>query len=127
MAALLPGGSPPVLSAAPTWVSDGSAAAPGGVDPAEVRRAIRERRKVRVAYSDASGRETVRVVWPLAMAYYVDATLVAAWCELRADLRPFRVERIAASEVLDEKYPDDRGRLLATWLALSKDSPQPSP
>ena len=99
----------------------------GRRDPAEVRRAVRERRKVRVAYSDASGRETVRVVWPLAMAYYVDATLVAAWCELRADLRHFRVERIAASEVLDEKYPDDRGRLLATWLALSKDSPQPSP
>lgn len=122
VAALLPGGSPPVL-AAPIWVSDGSAARPGGIDPADVRRAIRERRKLRIAYADASGRESVRVVWPVAMAYYVDATLVAAWCELRADLRHFRGERIAASEVLDERYPDDRGRLLAAWLALGKDRP----
>lgn len=127
VAALLPGGSPPVLYTAPIWVSDGSAAAPGGVDPAEVRRAIRERRKVRIAYRDASGRDTVRIVWPVAMAYYVDATLVAAWCELRADLRHFRVERIAASEVLDEKYPDDRGRLLAAWLARGKDHPDTAP
>lgn len=92
-----------------------------------MRRAIRERREVRIAYRDASGRGTVRIVWPVAMAYYVDATLVAAWCELRADLRHFRVERIAASEVLETRYPDDRGRLLAAWLALGKDHPDASP
>jgi predicted DNA-binding transcriptional regulator YafY len=38
------------------------------------------------------------------MAYYVDVTLVGAWCELRNDLRHFRVDRILASDVLDERF-----------------------
>jgi predicted DNA-binding transcriptional regulator YafY len=52
------------------------------------------------------------------MAYYVDATLIAAWCELRNDYRHFRVERIQSSEFLEDKFPADNGGLLARWLAL---------
>jgi predicted DNA-binding transcriptional regulator YafY len=55
------------------------------------------------------------------MAYYVDVTLIAAWCELRNDFRHFRVDRIATSTTLDERFPTDHARLLAEWLALPKD------
>jgi predicted DNA-binding transcriptional regulator YafY len=96
---------------------------PRGVDMAEVRSAIRDRRKLRIAYVDEKRRRTRRTVLPLAMAYYVDVTLVGAWCELRKDLRNFRVERIAASRVLAERFQDHNGRLLAQWLALPKDRP----
>jgi len=111
------------LADAPFYVSQGEAATPRGVDMAEVRSAIRDRRKLRIAYVDEKRRRTRRTVWPLAMAYYVDVTLVGAWCELRKDLRNFRVERIAASRVLAERFQDHNGRLLAQWLALPKDRP----
>ena len=115
------------LAEAPFYVSRGDAATPQGVDMAEVRSAIRDRRKLRIAYVDEKSRRTRRTIWPLAMAYYVDVTLVGAWCELRKDLRNFRVERIAASRVLAERFQDHNGGLLAQWLALPKDRPVSRP
>lgn len=112
------------LVSAPIYVSPGSAAAPA-VDMGELRGAIRDSRKVHIAYADESGRRSHRTIWPIAMAYYVDATLIGAWCELRADYRNFRVERIASSTVLDEHFPQDNGRLFAEWSALPKDRPDP--
>jgi predicted DNA-binding transcriptional regulator YafY len=106
---------------APLFVSSGSAVPADGVDLAEVRSAISAARKLRIAYLDAAGRRTRRTIWPIAMAYYVDVTLVAAWCELRNDFRHFRVDRIARSTMLDERFPADHGKLLADWLALPKD------
>ena len=51
----------------------------------------------------------------------VDPASLAAWCELRADYRHFRVDRILGAQVLDERFPADNGRLMAEWLALRKD------
>ena len=111
------------LAAAPLYVSEGSAAVPEGVDPASLRTAIRDQRKLRIFYRDEGGNQTRRTIWPIAMAYYVDVTLIGAWCELRNDFRNFRVERIDGSEVLDERFRDDNGRLMAQWLAQPKDRP----
>jgi predicted DNA-binding transcriptional regulator YafY len=108
---------------APLYVSDGSAPAVTGIDPSELRSAIRETRKVAIAYVDEEGQRTERTIWPIAMAYYVDVTLVGAWCELRNDFRHFRVDRVATSHVLDEQFAADSGRLTAEWLALRKDRP----
>jgi predicted DNA-binding transcriptional regulator YafY len=105
---------------APIYVSDGSAAEPQGIDPAAVREAIRTAHKVRVTYVDDKGDRTDRTIWPLAMAYYVDVTLVGAWCELRRDYRSFRIDRIVGSSVLDETFSDKNGQLMAQWLALPK-------
>ena len=107
---------------APVYVSSGDAAEPS-VDVAQVRAAIRDRRKMRMAYVDEKGGRTRRTVWPLAMAYYVEVTVLGAWCELRKDLRNFRVERITASRVLAARFQDHNGRLLAQWLALPKERP----
>jgi predicted DNA-binding transcriptional regulator YafY len=68
---------------APFYVSRGDAVSPRGVDVAQVRSAIRDRRKMRISYVDEKAKRTRRTIWPLAMAYYVDVTLVGAWCELR--------------------------------------------
>jgi predicted DNA-binding transcriptional regulator YafY len=107
----------------PFYVSQGMAAEPHGVNAAELRGAIRDRRKMRIAYLDEKRQRTRRTIWPLAMAYYVDVTLVGAWCELRKDFRNFRVERIASSRVLAARFQDPQGGLLAQWLALPKDRP----
>jgi predicted DNA-binding transcriptional regulator YafY len=102
---------------APFYVSAGNAEAPTGIDLSDVRYAIRETRKLRVTYSDAAGQRSNRTIWPIAMAYYVDATVIGAWCELRADYRHFRVERIVTSTLLDETFPTDGGKLMEGWLA----------
>lgn len=114
----LPGVPRSGLLEAPFYVSSGDAETPKGVDLAELRRAIRETRKVRIAYADAQGSRTDRIVWPVAMAYYVDVTVLGAWCELRNDFRHFRVERITASTILGYVFPTDGGRLMERWFAL---------
>jgi predicted DNA-binding transcriptional regulator YafY len=105
----------------PFYVSRGLAAEPQGIDIAELRGAIRDQRKLRIAYVDEKRQRTRRTIWPLAMAYYVDATLVGAWCELRKDLRNFRVERIENGRMLADRFQDPQGKLLAQWLALPKE------
>ena len=106
------------LAAAPFFVSGSGAPVPERADLAEVRQAIREERKLHIVYVDEKGTRTHRTIWPIAVAYYVEATLIGAWCELRRDYRHFRADRIAELTVLDETYPSDNGRLMAEWLAL---------
>src|ERR1700676_4023747 len=79
--------------AAPFYVSKGQAETPRGIDLSDVRYALRDTRKMRIPYTDGGGQRSNRTIWPIAMAYYVDATLIGAWCELREDYRHFRVER----------------------------------
>jgi len=52
----------------------------------------------------------------VAVAYYVQATLIPAWCELREDYRHFRTDRIVTATVLDEVFPTREGQLLRGWL-----------
>ncbi|MGA8382107.1 MAG: YafY family protein [Stellaceae bacterium] len=116
------------LIAAPVYVSDGDAPSVTGLDLAQLRDAIRDNRKLAITYIDEEGRRSQRTIWPIAIAYYVDATLVGAWCELRRDFRHFRVDRIQGSQLLEDRFPPDNGRLMAEWLALRKERPdRPAP
>ena len=108
------------LAAAPFYVSSSGAPTADSADLTAVRQAIRAERKLRIAYVDEKEARTERTIWPIAIAYYVQATLIGAWCELRRDYRHFRADRITALSVLDEAYPSDNGRLMAEWLALRK-------
>ena len=110
------------LAAAPFFVSGSGAPVPESADLAAVRQAIRDGRKLRLDYRDEKGIATRRTIWPIAVAYYVQATLVVAWCELRRDYRHFRADRIDAMQVLDDHYPADNGRLMAKWLAQRPDA-----
>src|SRR6516165_4350404 len=122
LAVVVPQPLQPLLVAAPVYVSDGDAP-PAGIDPADLRGAIHEARKVTITYADEQGRRTDRTIRPVAMAYYVDVTLVGAWCELRNDFRNFRVDRILAAELLDERFTSESAKLTAEWLALPKSRP----
>ena len=106
------------LAAAPFFVSSSGAPVPESVDLSTVRQAIRDERKLDIRYVDEKSTCSQRTIWPIAVAYYVQATLIGAWCELRQDYRHFRADRITALTVLDERYPSDNGRLMAEWLAL---------
>ena len=110
------------VAAPALYIAEGSSPPPG-LDLAMVRNAIRETRKLKIGYTDEQGRRSARVIWPIALAYYVDVTLIAAWCELRADYRHFRADRIADAKPLQARYPADNGKLMAAWLALRKQRP----
>lgn len=120
---VLPDGLRGQLTSAPIFVSESGAAVPARVDLSAVRRAIREEHKLYIAYEDERGSRSERTVWPIAVAYYVQATLIGAWCELRRDYRHFRADRIVSLAVLEEHYPSDNGRLMAEWLALRQNRP----
>jgi predicted DNA-binding transcriptional regulator YafY len=85
------------LVAPPLYVSQGRAKPAEAVALADIRQAIRDERKMRIHYIDEKGAQTQRTIWPIALAYYIEATLVAAWCELRADYRHFRADRITSA------------------------------
>ena len=84
-------------------------------DPTRLRDAIRESRKLDLVYRDEHDAETSRVIRPIAMVYHVEATVLAAWCELRHDFRHFRVDRILKVTELDTDFRDDAARLRADW------------
>jgi predicted DNA-binding transcriptional regulator YafY len=117
LAAVVPDPLQPYLREAPVVVSEGSAPAATGIDLAQLRAAIHQNRKLTIAYADDHGHETWRTIWPIAMVYYVDVTVIGAWCELRRDFRHFRVDRVLSSRVLDECFPAENGRLAARWWA----------
>ncbi len=89
---------------------------PMEVDPGALRRAVRERLKVRFAYRDAEGRATERGVRPLALAFYGPVWLLAAWCELRQDFRAFRLDRMSDLEVPGETFRPERGKTIQDYL-----------
>ena len=91
----------------------------GGSAPlAAIRQALREERKLRLAYSDKAGAATERVVWPVIIGFFAASEVLAAWCELRQDFRHVRLDRIATATVLPERLPQRRRLLLAEWRAL---------
>jgi predicted DNA-binding transcriptional regulator YafY len=55
------------------------------------------------------------VVWPFALAFFEGRRLLAAWCELRAALRHFRIDRIEDAAPSGERYPTPRHVLLRQW------------
>ena len=93
-----------------------------GVDDAtrqrlEVLRVATEaRHKLRFAYLDAKEQRSERTVRPLGSFYWGAVWTLAAWCETRAGFRSFRVDRIAALQVLDERFRDEAGKTLADLL-----------
>jgi predicted DNA-binding transcriptional regulator YafY len=91
-------------------------AEPIEVDPRALRRALRHRLKVRFHYRDSEDRASARIVRPLALSFYGPVWLLAAWCELREDFRAFRLDRISGLDVLDERFPPERGKTIQDYL-----------
>ena len=83
-----------------------------------IRTAIRQERKLSIAYNDADSHASERHVQPVAMIYYTEALVLAAWCELRDDFRHFRVDRIAQCEMLDTHFNGDGGNLRRKWAEI---------
>lgn len=95
----------------------GPAQEPAPAALASFRRALRESRKLRLAYVDRSGARTSRVVRPLSIAFFPPDWMSAVWCELRGDFRSLHLGRIESLAVLDERFVPEPGRRFEDWLA----------
>jgi predicted DNA-binding transcriptional regulator YafY len=83
-----------------------------------LRRAIGERRLVHFKYGREDGTESERDARPLALYFWGRKWTLAAWCELRADYRSFRPDRMRELRVLDACFdPDADGISLAGFVA----------
>ncbi|WP_404336943.1 helix-turn-helix transcriptional regulator [Sphingomonas sp. MMS12-HWE2-04] len=94
------------------------------VDPPQVaalRDAIRRQRKVEIRYEDAQGAASDRVIWPIAIVYFDDVRILAAWCERRSAFRHFRVDRLQVTTVSEERYPGRRQAIIARWQEQDRD------
>jgi len=107
---------PVILDAALTPVSFRKRAV-DSFDVGIVRRAIRERLKLRFSYADAIGDETTRTVWPFLIAYSEDIRMICAWCEMREDFRHFRTDRVTQMSLSDDRFPERVQTLQRRWKA----------
>ncbi|MES2324624.1 MAG: YafY family protein [Pseudomonadota bacterium] len=97
------------------WVPLGQATAEDSAYVRPAREAIRHQHKLRIAYRDEHGADSERTVWPFALAFFDGKRLLAAWCELRAAIRHFRIDRIVRADVTDVRYPERRRDLILRW------------
>ncbi len=91
--------------------------APQNVDLSQIRDAIREEVKLHLHYQDVSQITTERTIWPVALIYYAEAVVIAAWCELRQDFRHFRADRVLSSDVLATRFTGEGAALRRQWEA----------
>lgn len=88
-----------------------------GIDPALLRRVIREEEKLDLHYRDEQDRLTRRRIRPLALIYYTQWLTIVAWCDLRQDLRNFRVDRIESAYPAGDYFRGEGDRLRDRWVA----------
>jgi predicted DNA-binding transcriptional regulator YafY len=84
-------------------------------DLAQVRRALREQRKMHIGYADDSGAISQRTIWPIMLGFVESQRLIAAWCESSGDFCRIRTDRIVTVDFLDERYPRARRQLVKEW------------
>jgi predicted DNA-binding transcriptional regulator YafY len=101
------------------------AAPPSGTtdpaDTARLREAVRRQRKVAITYEDAQGSLSDRTIWPIAIVYFDGVRVLAAWCEQRSAFRHFRLDRLQACTVLEERYPGRRQAIVQRWREQDRD------
>ena len=108
------------LPGAALQVSAWNAVPASEVDLSMMRKAIRDERKLQLDYRNAEQAATQRTVRPIALVYYVDSVVLAAWCELREDFRHFRIDRILGCEDAGADFKGEGEGMRARWQAQNQ-------
>lgn len=70
----------------------------------EMKRAIKNRNKVEIEFKSVNSGITKRIIHPAELFCYVDMWYVAAFCELRNEIRLFKLKDIKGYKILDQRY-----------------------
>lgn len=71
-----------------------------------MKKAIKNRNKIEIKYNSINSGITKRIIHPAELFCYIDKWYVAAFCELRNEIRLFKLENIMDYKVLEEIYDD---------------------
>ena len=69
-----------------------------------MKKAITNKNKVKIKYKSINSGVTQRIIHPTELFIYIDKWYIAAFCELRNEIRLFKLDDIIEYEVLTEKY-----------------------
>ncbi|MGF6562439.1 putative DNA-binding transcriptional regulator YafY [Erwinia aphidicola] len=96
-------------------VGPASSASIIALDVAALRRAIDQQSIILIDYLDLQGVASQRTLWPIAIGFFDQVQLLAAWCELRQDFRHFRLDRIVKMQITSQRYHRSRTLLVKQW------------
>jgi predicted DNA-binding transcriptional regulator YafY len=71
-----------------------------------------------IRYRDAEGRESTRDIRPLGLWFWGKVWTLVAWCEMRADFRAFRTDRIIEANETGRIFRHERGKTLADFYRM---------
>ena len=71
-----------------------------------MKKAIANKNKVKIKYKSVNSGITERIIHPAELFTYIDKWYIAAFCELRNEIRLFKLDDIIEYEILAEKYID---------------------
>lgn len=71
-----------------------------------IKKAIKEKKKIEIKYKSINSGITERIIHPAELFCYINKWYVAAFCELRQEIRLFKLEDILECKVLQDKYDE---------------------
>jgi predicted DNA-binding transcriptional regulator YafY len=82
-----------------------------------LRMAMRNASVMTLDYEALSGEQTLRRVKPVALLFFPNAHLLAAYCLLRRDFRNFRIDKITSCSDTGESFGAEKPRLIRDYHA----------
>ena len=86
-----------------------------------IRRAIRDRLKLRLSYLSLAGETTTRVIRPLQTEYWGQVWTCSSWCETRGAFRAFRIDRMQSCTPTGDSFVSEAGKTLEDYLKTVAD------
>lgn len=71
-----------------------------------MKKAIVNKNKVKIKYKSVNSGITERIIHPAELFIYIDKWYIAAFCELRNEIRLFKLDDIIEYEISSDKYID---------------------
>ena len=71
-----------------------------------MKKAIANKNRVKIKFNSINSGITERIIHPAELFVYIDKWYIAAFCELRNEIRLFKLDDIIEYEVLNESYID---------------------
>ncbi|MDX7992862.1 helix-turn-helix transcriptional regulator [Xenorhabdus littoralis] len=120
IAAVIPAELKRFLESSSLLIGPASTKAQPSVDIQQIRQAINNRNKITFIYLDLKEKPSERTIWPFALGYFENISIVIGWCELRKTFRHFRSDRMTDLMIEKQCYPRSRQSLLKEWRETEK-------
>lgn len=70
----------------------------------DLNKSIKDKKKVKIIYYSYNKGENIRIINPISFFAFSNGFYLAAYCELRKDIRHFELDRIKKYEILEDSF-----------------------